>query len=132
MAPPPVETLDDASKLRRAEQLIERRAHADAARILAELGRKNPGDAHVAALHAWSLYHTWTSDKPGQDLLESLERALKHEPEHTRALYVKALVLRKMGRENDALRTFQRVLRADPGHIEAMRELRLAKMRRGK
>lgn len=132
MAPPPVEALDDAGKLRRAEQLIERRALADASRILAELGKKNPTDVHVAALHAWALYQQWSSDRPGQELLDSIERALKHEPEHPRALYVKALVLRKLGRENDALRTFQRVLRADPGHIEAMRELRLAKMRRGK
>ena len=132
MAPAPVEALDDAGKLRRAEQLIERRAHADASRILAELGKRNPKDVHVAALQAWSLYNQWSSERPSQELLDSIERALKIEPEHTRSLYIKALVLRKMGRENDALRMFQRVLRSDPAHIEAMRELRLAKMRRGK
>jgi thioredoxin-like negative regulator of GroEL len=132
MAPPPVELLDDSGKLRRAEQLVERRAFADASRILAELGKKNPKDAQVASLQAWSLYHQWSSERPSQELVESIERALRVEPEHVRALYVKALVLRKMGRENDALRMFQRVLRADPAHLDAMRELRLAKMRRGK
>jgi hypothetical protein len=132
MAPPPVELLDDSGKLRRAEQLIERRAFVDASRILAELGKKNPKDAQVASLQAWTLYQQWSSERPSQELIDSIERALKVEPEHVRALYVKALVLRKMGRENDALRMFQRVLHADPAHIDAMRELRLAKMRRGK
>jgi hypothetical protein len=132
MAPPPVEALDDIGKLRRAEQLIERRSFGEAGRILDDLIHRLPSNADHHATRAWLMCLQLTSDRPPRALIEALDSALRLSSEHPRALYVKGLVLKRMGRENDAIRCFQRTLAADPKHLDAMRELRLARLRRDK
>jgi hypothetical protein len=132
MAPPPVEALDDLGKLRRAEQLIERQSFIEAGRILDDLLHRLPSNPDHHAARAWLLYQQFTGDRPPRTLVESINGALKLSPEHPRALYVKGLVLKRMGRENDAIRCFQRALEADPKHLDAKRELRLARLRRNK
>jgi tetratricopeptide (TPR) repeat protein len=130
MAPPPVETLDDAGKLRRAEQLAERRNFEEAARIADDLIRREPRNADFLALRALVLFQQFAGNKPSRALIEAIEAALRYNEEHPRALYLKGLVYKRMGREHDAVRFFQRTLDADPRHLDAQRELRLAKMRR--
>ena len=132
MAPPPVEALDDIGKLRRAEQLIERRSFDEAGRILDDLIHRLPSNPDHQATRAWLLSLQLTSERPPRVLVDALESALKLNPEHPRALYVKGLVLKRMGRENDAIRCFQRTLAADPKHLDAKRELRLIRLRRDK
>jgi hypothetical protein len=131
-APPPVEALDDVGKLRRAEQLIERRSFAEASRILDDLIHRLPSNPDHHATRAWMLCLQLTGERAPRALIESIDSALKLKAEHPRALYVKGLVLKRMGRENDAIRCFQRTLAADPKHLDAMRELRLARLRRDK
>jgi tetratricopeptide (TPR) repeat protein len=130
MAPLPVETLDDAGKWKRAEQLAERRNYAEATRIVDELIRHDAMNADYQALRAWILYQLFTGNKPSRPLIEAIEAALRLDEQHPRALYLKGLVYKRMGKENEAQRAFQRTLDADPHHLEAQRELRLAKMRR--
>lgn len=132
MAPPPVEALDDLGKLRRAEQLIERQSFIEAGRILDDLLHRLPSNPDHHATRAWLLYQQFSGDRPPRQLVEAINGALKLTPEHPRALYVKGLVLKRMGRENDAIRCFQRALEADPKHLDAKRELRLARLRRNK
>jgi tetratricopeptide (TPR) repeat protein len=127
----PVELLDSTGKLRRAEHLAERRSYAEASRILDEVIASEPKNADALAVRAWILFHTSSgADRPSQPLLESIEAALLANQAHPQALYVKGLVLRRMRRENEALRFFQLALDSNPRHIEAARELRLARMRR--
>jgi Domain of unknown function (DUF4388) len=130
MAPPPVEALDEAGKLRRAEQLAERRNLAEAARIVDDLIACDPKNADSQAMRAWILYQQFTGARPPRPLLDAIESALRLNEEHPRALYVKGLIFKRIGKQNDAVRYFQRALDANPQHIEAQRELRLAKMRR--
>jgi len=130
MAPPPVEALDEAGKLRRAEQLAERRNFADAARIVDDLIACDPKNADSQAMRAWILYQQFTGARPPRPLLDAIESALRLNEEHPRALYVKGLIFKRIGKQKDAVRYFQRALDANPQHIEAQRELRLAKMRR--
>lgn len=130
MAPPPVESLDEAGKLRRAEQLAERRNLTDAARIVDDLIACDPKNADSQAMRAWILYQQFTGTRPPRPLLDAIENALRLNEEHPRALYVKGLIFKRIGKQNEAVRYFQRVLDANPQHIEAQRELRLAKMRR--
>jgi hypothetical protein len=130
MAPPPVEALDEAGKLRRAEQLAERRNFADAARIVDDLIACDPKNADSHAMRAWILYQQFTGARPARPLLDAIEGALRLDEEHPRALYVKGLIFKRIGKQKDAVRYFQRALDANPQHIEAQRELRLAKMRR--
>jgi tetratricopeptide (TPR) repeat protein len=130
MAPPPVETLNDAGKLRRAEQLAERRSYTEAARIVDDLIGRDAMNADYQALRAWILYQLFTGAKPARPLIDAIEGALRLNERQPRALYVKGLVYRRMGKENEAVRYFQKTLEANPQHLDAQRELRLAKMRR--
>jgi hypothetical protein len=131
-APPPVEMLDNAGKYRRAEQLAERRSFDDAMRILDELIARDATVADYQALRASILYQQFTGTQPSRALHDAIERALRLNEAHPRALYIKALVFKRMGKEGEALRYFKRTLEADPRHVEAKRELRLARMRREK
>jgi hypothetical protein len=131
-APPPVEMLDNEGKYRRAEQLAERRSFDDAMRILDELIARDATVADYQALRASILYQQFTGTQPSRSLHEAIERALRLNEAHPRALYIKALVLKRMGKEGEAIRYFKRTLEADPRHVEAKRELRLARMRRDK
>jgi tetratricopeptide (TPR) repeat protein len=131
-APPPIETLDNDGKLRRAEQLAERRNVEEALRIVDDLIARDDKVADYHALRAFLLYQQLTGTQPSRPLVDTIERALRLNEAHPRALYIKGLVLKRMGKENESLRYFQRTLEADPRHLEAKRELRLAKMRRDK
>jgi hypothetical protein len=131
MAPPPSEALDELGKLRRAEQLTERRNFVEATRIVDELIACDPRNAECLGLRAWILYQQiFTGDRPPRALLDAIDAALRVNEEQARALYVKGLVFKRLGKPHDALRYFQRALDADPRNVEAERELRLAKMRR--
>jgi hypothetical protein len=130
LSPPPVETLDAEGRLKRAEKLVERRNLDEASRIVDDLIAHESGNADYHAMRAWIQYQLFTGTQPPQQLLEPIERALRCNEQHPRALYIKGLVLKRMGKETESLRYFQRALESDPRHIEALRELRLAKMRR--
>lgn len=129
-APPPFETLDNPGKLRRAEQLAEHRNFDEATRIVDGLIARDPGNADYLAMRAWLQYQLFVGNEPPKLLQDLIERSLRLNEQQPRALYLKGLVLKRMGRESDALRYFQQALDADPQHREAQRELRLAKMRR--
>jgi tetratricopeptide (TPR) repeat protein len=131
-APPPIEMLDSEGKLRRAEQLAERRSFDDAMRILDDLVARDAMNADYQALRASILYQQFTGTQPSRQLHDTIERALRLNEAHPRALYIKAMVLKRVGKEGEAIRYLKRTLEADPRHIEAQRELRLAKMRRDK
>jgi tetratricopeptide (TPR) repeat protein len=130
MAPPPVETLDDAGKMRRAEQWVERRNYEEATRIVDELIRRDAKNADYLALRALILYQQLTGNRLSRALIDAIEGVLRLNDQHPRGLYLKGLVYKRMGKEADAVRYFQRTLDADPKHLDAQRELRLAKMRR--
>jgi len=132
MAPPPIEALDDLGKLRRAEQLVERRNFTEAERIVDDLIVRDGQNAEFHALRALILYMQFSGERPPRALIDAIERALRLNEEQPRALYVKGLVLKRMNRPADALRYFQRALDVDPHHLDAQRELRLARMRRDK
>lgn len=130
MAPPPVEALDAPGKFRRAEQLAGRRNFREAGRIADDLIACDSKNADYHALRAFIEYEQFKGDRPPPALLEAIERALRLDQEQPRALYVKGLVLKRTGKRLEAMRHFQKALEADPRHLEAERELRLARMRR--
>jgi hypothetical protein len=132
MAPPPLESLDELGRLRRAEQLVERRNFAEAERIVDDLIARDGQNAEFHALHAYILYMQTSGERPPRALIEAIERALRLNEEQPRALYVKGLVLKRINRMSEAVRAFQKAVDADPQHVDAQRELRLAKMRRDK
>jgi hypothetical protein len=111
------------------ERLLRMRDVAGALQLARRGVAVRPDSAVAHALLAWALLQGDPSGPVSPELVEAVNRALRLDPEQPRALYAKAMAYRRMGRELDALRYFQRTVRADPQHIDARRELRLAQMR---
>jgi curved DNA-binding protein CbpA len=89
--------------------------------------RVNPRPEYQAAL-AWALCFDPKAPDRGRGK-ELLSAALK-DPSCDRAAYTAAMVARDEGDEDAAERMFRIALKANPGHVEAEREIRLIEARR--
>jgi len=131
-APPPAELLDVAGKLRRIEQLCDAQAYDAALRLADEVVAEDATVAEHHAMRAWVMLHQWTGSRLSHTLAESVTRAARLDPDNVRALYVKGSILKRTGKPREARRYFARVLELDPKHVDAERELRLARLRSDK
>ncbi len=89
-----------------------------------------PDEADHIALVAWL-----ESMKAGADLdalLRALNRAAKMEESNLRVRWYRGQVLKRLGRERQAIEDFRMIVERDPRHVDAQRELRLFDMQRGK
>ena len=87
------------------------------------------GDYH--ALYAWLLHLMNPTDPaPIDEMLSSLDRALKSNPQSERAHYYKGVVLKRLKRDREALSHFHAAVQINPRNVDAAREVRLATMRR--
>jgi len=123
---------DVQGRLRRAEQLLARGKHDDAITELKALIDEGIKGADVLALHAHVLFEKHSlqqEDGLPRQVIEAIKRAADLEPDHPRLLFVKGLVAKAAGDNKKALAYFKRVLQSDPKHLEAAREIRLAKLR---
>ncbi|MGD8858559.1 MAG: DUF4388 domain-containing protein [Myxococcales bacterium] len=132
MAPPPVETLDPAGKLSRAEQLAERKNYFEAMRIIDGLIREDDTIADYHVSKAGVLLKQFAGQGSFRKLHGVLDEALRLDSGHVRGLYLRGLAYKLEGREAEAISYFRRALAEDPDHLEARREMRLARMRRRK
>ena len=70
---------------------------------------------------------------PSSESLEravvALDKVLTGDPECVRALFYRAKISSRLGRSDAALRDYKKVIRLDPGHVDALREVRLHAMR---
>lgn len=127
MPPPP-----NRRTLREADAALARNdlATADAiARTLTGTGDDGPS---ARALLAWCALGAGTSTD--RDVLEhglsALDKLLTGDPECVRALCYRAQVLKRLGRDEGALRDYRKIVRLDPRHVDAQREVRLSEIRR--
>ena len=63
--------------------------------------------------------------------LLALDKIITGDPECVRALFYRAQLASRLGRADAAVRDHRKVVRLDPQHVEARRELRLHEMRKG-
>jgi eukaryotic-like serine/threonine-protein kinase len=61
----------------------------------------------------------------------AFERALRHDPGNSQALYGRAMLAMSVGKNAEAIRSFDRALESDPGCIEARRYRAIALARQG-
>jgi curved DNA-binding protein CbpA len=119
-----------ATNFQKAQVLLRRNnlpAAEEAARAALE---DAPDEADHIALVAWL-----DAAKPGADLdalLGALNRATKLEDANLRVRWYRGQVLKRLGRERQAMEDFRLIVEKDPRHVDAQRELRLYDMRRGK
>jgi tetratricopeptide (TPR) repeat protein len=122
---------DRASRLRKAEQALQRGRPDEAIAVADELLRTEPESAELHALRGYALFEKHRSDDGGlpRSVVDALKKALELDADQPRALYTRGLVFQRGGDAKKALACFKRVLQVQPKHIEAQRELRLAKLR---
>ena len=90
----------------------------------------DPDQADYYALLAWILFEQHPGDgAPLDEMLALVDKAITMHDKHPRAHYYRGAVLRRIGREDDAIRAFQRAVEFNPKHVDALREVRLAGMR---
>ncbi|HKP56239.1 MAG TPA: DnaJ domain-containing protein [Polyangiales bacterium] len=68
-------------------------------------------------------------DAPIAKITEALDRAIELHADHEKAQLYKAQLLKRLGRNQEALRHFKRVVSINPNNLDAAREVRVANMR---
>lgn len=123
--------LDSALEFQKAEVLMKRRDFSQAMQLLRSALAKNSDDGDYHALYAWLLHLLNPTDPaPIDEMISSLDRALKSNPQSERAHYYKGVVLKRIKRDREALSHFHAAVQINPRNVDAARELRLATMRR--
>lgn len=123
--------LESTLEFQKAEVMVRRREYGQAMQLLRSAIGKNPDDADYHALHAWILHlMNPAAPAPFDEMLRSLDRALKVNPRHERAHYYKGMVLKRLNRNGEAMRHFRAASEINPHNVDAAREVRLAVMRR--
>jgi tetratricopeptide (TPR) repeat protein len=122
--------LDMAMEYERVLVMARRHQFDEALELLKRILSAVKDEPDYHAMHAWLLQQKFPGkDAPLAKILESADAALALHPTHEKANMLKAQVLRKMGKPNDALEYFKKVADMNPNNIEAVREVRVATMR---
>jgi curved DNA-binding protein CbpA len=123
--------LESALEFQKAEVHMRRREYAQAMTLVRSALAKSPEEADYHALQAWLLHLTHAgNDAPLDDMLRSLDRALKSNARHERAHYYRGVILKRLKRDAEAVRHFRIAAELNPHNVDAAREVRLATMRR--
>jgi tetratricopeptide (TPR) repeat protein len=126
MPPAPSRTLRDADAALARNDI----AAADAiARSLTSAGADGPA---ARALLAWCTLGAGANND--RQVLErglaALDKLLTGDPDCVRALGYRAQLLKRIGKTDAALRDYRKIVRLDPRHVDAQREVRLSEIRR--
>jgi tetratricopeptide (TPR) repeat protein len=113
----------------KAEVLLKR-GNLALAEKEAQLAYDNdPSQADHVAIWVWIQ-----AQKPSADLVDlavKLEKAVRSEPNNLRVRWYRGLLLKRLGRNREAVLDFRFIVERDPRHTDAHREVRLYAMRRG-
>ncbi|MCA9601362.1 MAG: DnaJ domain-containing protein [Polyangiales bacterium] len=119
-----------AMEFQKVEVLVRRREWDEALAILKQAMEMNDGEPDYHAMEAWILYNRHTNKSaPFPKMLAAADKAIALREEHERANFYKALILKRMGEEQKALRFFRKAAELNPRNIEAAREVRIASLR---
>lgn len=123
--------VNGALEVQKAEILYRRRDYLGAEATLRSALKLNADDPDIYALLSDTLFqlHGTSKDDSTHEIMLCLGKALSAHPEHQRALFVKARVMHRRGQLDEALKLYKKVVRLNPNHHEAARELRIATMR---
>lgn len=116
-----------AAELReQALALARQKRYEQAAAAMLRARLLDDGRAEYAALHAWLLYERdGRPSAPSEQTRRLLESALERDHQCEQAHYYQAIVLKRAGEIEPAMKHFRRAVELNPGNLEAARELRL-------
>ncbi len=126
--------VEAAINFQKVDVLVKRRQYAEAMRIVddaMEVVRKEPD---YPAMRAWILLvDQGVHDEEITDEIRALLKAtFKLNPEHAHGHFVCAMFYKRMGDHDRALKHFKKVVKIDPKNLEALREVRVATMRKSR
>ncbi|MCU0681877.1 MAG: DnaJ domain-containing protein [Polyangiaceae bacterium] len=113
-----------AIEFQKAESLLTRGDFAGAERLALAAANDDADRPEYRALGLWAR-----AQRPGvgagdlQAIAAELDAISRAAPDNARALWYRARLLKRMGRADEALVDFRRVLTFDPGHAEAAHEV---------
>lgn len=123
-----------ATAFQKAEVLLKKGKLAEAEEEARQAHEDDPEQAEYAALYADILSRLAESRKIA-DLSEyvgMVNRAKSMQPDNIKVRLYRARVLKRAGMDEEAMKEFRKVVRAQPHNVEAARELRLFEMRKEK
>jgi tetratricopeptide (TPR) repeat protein len=113
----------------RAIQLLKKRDYPNALQEVSLALRSGAARAEHDALYAWLLCHDGGAFRIHPRAFAHLERALRRDPLCERAHYYKGMLLKQLGRADEAHFHFVRATQVNRDNVEAAREVRLYDMR---
>lgn len=119
-----------ATNFQKAQVLLRRNNLAGAEEAARAALADAPDEADHIAIVAWL-----EALKPDANLdvhLRELNRAAKMEESNLRVRWFRGQLLKRLGRDRQAIEDFRLIAERDPRHVDAQRELRLFEMQRGK
>ena len=112
----------------RAEIFLKRGDFASAEPFAEKAVEGDPNQGQYLAALGWIRAAKGEADLPAASQL--LEQAVALSPASDQAQYFRAVVLKRLGRDDEALRGFRKVCELNPHHVDAAREVRLYTMKR--
>lgn len=120
--------LTAALEFEKAEVLVRRKEWAQAIALLDKSIELSPDEPDYPAMKAWALLQR-DGEAQRDAILPLAQRALAANPKHEQALLTLAFLYKRVGDSANAVKHFERLVEANPKHVDAARELRLARMR---
>jgi hypothetical protein len=122
---------DHPANVRRIEQLLMRSRCDEALELLDQLLVVRRDAADLLGLRAQALFdkHRAGDEDAIRLVGDAVKRALEVNPDEIRALFTRGLMLKRAGDAKKSLAYFKRVVQLAPRHLDAQREIRLAKLR---
>lgn len=115
-----------------AREHVLRQQFEPAEKLARKACEQDTGNAEYLALHAWLRAQLGELQNPelASQIVAALDRAALKQRESVSIRFYRGQVLSRLGRIEEALQDFRFVLRHEPGHVDAARELRLLQMRK--
>jgi tetratricopeptide (TPR) repeat protein len=113
----------------RGENALRMQTWTEAERVARELAADDPADLEAKLLLAGALVQG-RATLPTEEVRKNIAAVLEKVPEHDRAHVLAAQLYRRLGDERRALGHYVRAYKSNPRNTDAIRELRLAVMRR--
>jgi CheY-like chemotaxis protein/curved DNA-binding protein CbpA len=113
--------------------LLRMRKYCAAQKAFAEALERNPNEGEYLMYQAWTAYKSDSkSAEVAMNSRSNLIRAVELNPRLSLAHLYLGYICKDEGNDHEAQRRFERAIQCDPNCTEALRELRLMKMRKGK
>jgi curved DNA-binding protein CbpA len=124
--------VEAAMALQRAEVFLKRHDWPGALELAEGAAELNPEDGDAMAMQAWCRFQIQRGKPPFDEILSLIDGAIERNEKSEKAHFYKGMILKRKGDDKGAVRAFRAVIDINPHHTEAMREVRLANMRKKK